>query len=173
MRRAYRCQIVLTTVPDELAPRRQDPRTSRSPDIGAEFPCDESGGRTGRDVEIYLYDLTPGGAGFVRAAVEDPSRLFDAALQRLESCSCTHSCYECLRSYKNKWDHKYLDRKLGAAFIRHVVWGELPTITGEDEDRLLRALRVDLEEAGHEVLAVDGGLRLPGLTDRVVVLATR
>ena len=29
-----------------------------------------SGGRTGRDVEIYLYDLTPGGAGFVRAAVE-------------------------------------------------------------------------------------------------------
>ena len=100
----------------------------------------------------------------------DPGRLFDVALKRLESCGCTHSCYECLRSYKNKWDHKYLDRKLGAAFIRHVVRGEQPTIESDDEDRLLRALRVDLEEAGHEVVAADGGLRLPALADRVVVL---
>lgn len=164
-------KIVLTTVAEALASAAAKILDIEESDIGAEFRVAmTSGGRTGRDVEIYLYDLTPGGAGFVRAAVEDPSRLFDAALQRLESCSCTHSCYECLRSYRNKWDHKYLDRKLGAAFIRHVVWGELPTITGEDEDRLLRALRVDLEEAGHEVLAVDGGLLLPGLTDRVVVL---
>ena len=35
-----------------------------------------------------------------------------SSVARLESCDCTHSCYDCLRSYKNKWDHKYLDRTL-------------------------------------------------------------
>ncbi len=164
-------KIVLTTVAEALAAAAAKVLDIEESDIGAEFRVAmTSGGRTGRDVEVYLYDLTPGGAGFVRTAAQDPGRLFDAALKRLESCGCTHSCYECLRSYKNKWDHKYLDRKLGAAFIRHVVRGEQPTIAADDEERLLRALRVDLEEAGHEVVALDGGLRLPGLADRVVVL---
>ncbi|MEO6323557.1 MAG: DEAD/DEAH box helicase [Thermoanaerobaculia bacterium] len=164
-------KIVLTTVAEALAAAAAKVLAIEASDIGAEFRVAmTSGGRTGRDVEVYLYDLTPGGAGFVRTAAQDPGRLFDAALGRLESCDCTHSCYECLRSYKNKWDHKYLDRKLGAAFIRHVVRGERPTIADDDEERLLRALRVDLEEAGNEVVALDGGLRLPGLADRVLVL---
>ncbi len=164
-------KIVLTTVAEALASAAAKILDIEESDIGAEFRVAmTSGGRTGHDVEVYLYDLTPGGAGFVRAAVEDPDLLFDTALQRLESCACTHSCYECLRSYKNKWDHKYLDRKLGAAFLRHVVRGEPPTIASDDEDRLLRALRVDLEEAGHEVVEVGGGLQLPGLADRVIVL---
>jgi ATP-dependent helicase YprA (DUF1998 family) len=164
-------KIVLTTVAEALAAAAAKVLDIEESDIGAEFRVAmTSGGRTGRDVEVYLYDLTPGGAGFVRSAVADPGRLFKEALARLESCRCTHSCYECLRSYKNKWDHKYLDRKLGAAFLRHVVRGEQPTVVDDDEQRLLRALRVDLEEAGHEVVAVEGGLRLSGLTDRVVVL---
>ena len=106
----------------------------------------------------------------MRAAVGEPERLFKTALKRLESCSCTHSCYECIRSYKNKWDHAYLERKLGAAFIRHVVFGEHPTISADDDSRLLRALLNDLEEAEENVVALDGGLRLPGVDDRVVVL---
>lgn len=164
-------KIILTTVAEALASAAAKVLDIEESDIGAEFRVAmTSEGRTGRDVEVYLYDLTPGGAGFVRAAVKKPGLLFDAALKRLESCGCTHSCYECLRSYKNKWDHKYLDRRLGAAFIRHVARGEQPTIADEDEERLLRALRVDLEEAGHKVVAADGGLRLPDLGDRVVVL---
>ena len=164
-------KIVLTTVAEALAAAAAKVLDIEASDIGAEFRVAMTPeGRTGRDVEVYLYDLTPGGAGFVRAAAGGPIRLFSTALERLESCSCTHSCYQCLRSYKNKWDHKYLDRKLGAAFIRHVVLGEQPTIAEEDEDRLLDALRVDLAEAGHDVIALDGGLRLPGLDGRVVVL---
>lgn len=164
-------KIVLTTVAEALASASAKLLDIEESDIGAEFRVAmTSGGRTGHQVEVYLYDLTPGGAGFVRAAVNDPRRLFETALERLESCSCTHSCYECLRSYKNKWDHKYLDRKLGAAFIRHIVFGEHPTISADDDNHLLRALQVDLEEAGHDVVALDGGLRLPALADRVVVL---
>jgi hypothetical protein len=164
-------KIVLTTVAEALASAAAKLLDIEESDIGAEFRVAmTSGGRTGRHVEVYLYDLTPGGAGFVRAAVDEPRRLFETALERLDSCNCTHSCYECLRSYKNKWDHKYLDRKLGAAFIRHIVFGEYPTISADDDSRLLRALQADLEESGHDIVALDGGIRLPALANRVVVL---
>ena len=163
-------KIVLTTVAEALstaAARLQDIEES---DIGAEYRVAmTSGGRTGKEVEVYLYDLTPGGAGFVRAAVGDAVTLFDYALGRLESCNCTHSCYECLRSYKNRWDHKHLHRALGAAFLRHVVRGELPTIPAVAERRMLRALAVDLAESGQKVQEIDGGLRLAYLDRRVVL----
>ncbi|MCA1791325.1 MAG: DUF1998 domain-containing protein [Thioalkalivibrio sp.] len=164
-------RIVLTTVAEALASAAAKILDIDESDIGAEFRVAmTSGGRTGNQVEIYLYDLTPGGAGFVRSAAADPKRLFKEALARLESCDCTHSCYECLRSYKNKWDHKYLDRNLGGAFIRHVIQGEVPTLWTDDEERLLQALEVDLIESGHSVERVEGGLRLSELSDRIVVL---
>ena len=164
-------KIVLTTVAEALASAAAKILDIEESDIGAEFRVAMTGGgRTGKQVEVYLYDLTPGGAGFVGSAAADPKRLFEKALDRLESCDCTHSCYDCLRSYKNKWDHKYLDRTLAAAFIRHVVNGEVPTLGADDEQRLLRALEVDLIESGHEVERVEGGLRLPELSGRIVAL---
>ena len=164
-------RIVLTTVAEALASAAAKILDIEESDIGAEFRVAmTSGGRTGKQVEVYLYDLTPGGAGFVGSAAADPKRLFEEALARLESCDCTHSCYDCLRSYKNKWDHKYLDRTLAAAFIRHVVNGEAPTLGADDEMRLLRALEVDLIESGHAVERVEGGLCLPELSGRIVAL---
>ena len=155
-------KIVLTTVAEALASTAASILGIEESDIGAEFRVAMTGGgKTGKQVEVYLYDLTPGGAGFVRSAAANPKKLFEAALARLESCNCTHSCYDCLRSYKNKWDHKYLDRTLAAAFIRHVVNGETPTLGADDEQRLLRALEVDLIESGYAVERVEGGLRLP------------
>ena len=164
-------KVVLTTVAEALASAAAKILDIEASDIGAEFRVAmTSGGRSGNQVEVYLYDLTPGGAGFVGSAAADPKALFEEALARLESCGCTHSCYECLRSYKNKWDHKHLDRTLGAAFIRHVFQGEAPTLGGEEEERLLHALQVDLIESGHAVERVEGGLRLPELSGRMVVL---
>ncbi len=164
-------KIVLTTVAESLASTAASILGIEDSDIGAEFRVAmTSGGRTGKQVEIYLYDLTPGGAGFVRAAAANAKKLFEAALQRLENCNCTHSCYSCMRSYKNKWDHKYFDRTLAATFIRHVINGEQPTLGADEERRLLRALELDLIEAGHDVEQVSGGLRLPKLSGRIVVL---
>ena len=163
-------KIVLTTVAEALATAAASLLGIEETDIGAEYRVAmTSGGRTGSQVEVYLYDLTPGGAGFVRAAAQDARALFETALKKLESCTCTHSCYQCLRSYKNKWDHKYLDRGLAASFIRHVVSGESPTISEADEHRLLRALAVDLVESGQSVEELEGGLRLTG-RGRIVVL---
>src|SRR5690606_2681300 len=78
--------------------------------------------------------------------------------------------YKCLRSYKNKWDHKYFDRRLATAFIRHILFGETPTITVEEEHQLLRPLARELTESGHRVEEVKGGLRLPDVDGRIVVL---
>ena len=164
-------KIVLTTVAEALASTTASILGIDESDIGAEFRVAmTSGGRTGKQVEVYLYDLTPGGAGFVRSSAADTKKLFETALKRLESCDCTHSCYSCLRSYKNRWDHKYLDRTLASAFIRHIINGERPTIGIDEERRLLRTLQVDMIESGHEVEQVPGGLKLPGFSGRIVVL---
>ena len=163
-------RIVLTTVAEALAGAAAHILGIEESDIGAEYRVAmTSGGQTGKEVEVYLYDLTPGGAGFVRGAVQDAGALLDAAIKRLECCSCTHSCYECLRSYKNRWDHKHFHRLLGAAFLRHVVHGELPTIPVGEELRLLRALAVDLAESGRSVEELNGGLRLADPDRRVVL----
>ena len=164
-------KVVLTTVAEALASAASEILEIEASEIGAEYRVAmTSGGRTGNQVEVYLYDLTPGGAGFVSAATAKPAALFEEALARLESCDCTHSCYECLRSYKNKWDHKYLDRTMGAAFLRHVFNGEPPTLEVEDEARIRRALEVDLVESGYTVERVEGGLRLPEISGRLVVI---
>lgn len=164
-------KIVLTTVAEALAATAAKLQDIEAADIGAEYRVAmTSGGRTGKQVEIYLYDLTPGGAGFVSSAASNASALFEEALRKLESCRCTHSCYECLCSYKNKWDHKYLHRGLAASFLRHVVYGEIPTITPEDEQRLLRSLTKDLRESGHTVEELPGAIRLPDIENRIVIL---
>ncbi len=164
-------KIVLTTVAQALAATVAKLQDIDESDIGAEYRVAmTNGGRIGNQVEVYLYDLTPGGAAFVRSAASDAEQLFDETLRRLESCHCTHSCYECLRSYKNKWDHKYLHRGLAAAFLRHVVHGETPTIQPGEDQRLLHALAVDLEESGYQVEEVKGGLRFTDIDDRLVVL---
>jgi ATP-dependent helicase YprA (DUF1998 family) len=164
-------RIVLTTVAEALASATAKLQDIEESDIGAEYRVAmTSGGRTGTQVEVYLYDLTSGGAGYVRAAANQAERVFQLALERLESCSCTHSCYECLRSYKNKWDHRYLHRGLAAAFIRHVLRGERPTIDSDVEQSLLRSLAVDISESGHDLEELEGGLMLPSTDDRIVVL---
>ena len=164
-------KIVLTTVAEALAGAAARIQDIEESDIGAEYRVAMTpGGRIGSEVEVFLHDLTPGGAGFVRTAAAGAEGLFETALERLESCRCTHSCYECLRSYKNKWDHKYLDRQLAAAFIRHIVHGEVPRIDEASEHRLLHALAVDLKESGQHIETLNGGLRLAGHDGRIVVL---
>ena len=164
-------RIVLTTVAEALSAAASILQDIEDSEIGAEFRVAMTdGGRIGKQVEIYLYDLTPGGAGFVRSAARAPSKLFDKALERLESCTCSHSCYQCLRSYKNKWDHKYFHRGLAAAFIRHIVYGDIPTISAEADRRLLHELALHLDKSGHKVEEIQGGLRMPDIDQRVVVL---
>ncbi len=90
-------------------------------------------GRQGLEAEIYLYDTLAGGAGFSRRVFSLGLSVFEDALNILETCpdSCDRSCYRCLRSYKNKFEHDLLDRHVGASLLRLLVRGERPDLNPE------------------------------------------
>lgn len=94
-------------------------------------------GREGLEAEIYLYDTLSGGAGFSRRVGELGVTVLEDALGLLESCpsQCDRSCYRCLRSFRNRFEHDLLDRYLGASLLRYLL---------RDEDPVLDDLRLDL-----------------------------
>ncbi len=109
-------------------------------------------------IDLYLYDQAAGGAGFVKAAARDPQKLVDAAIALLDGCDCDDSCYQCLRSYKNRYDHALFDRRIGADLLRACFNGVPLAISAEREDYALDRLAADLEESGATTERLDGGL---------------
>jgi ATP-dependent helicase YprA (DUF1998 family) len=95
-------------------------------ELQAEYrPALTPGGGEGLEAEIYLYDTLSGGAGFARRVADLGAELFERALQLLGECpeECDRSCYRCLRSFKNRFEHDLLDRHLGASFLRYLLRG--------------------------------------------------
>lgn len=166
-------RIVLTTIAEALGIAAAALLDVDASDIGGghRAALNENGAR-GNEVEVFLYDTAPGGAGFAAAAARDPQDLLTRALTLLENCECSSSCYACLRSHKNRWDHADLDRHLGASFLRHVLYGERPWVPEKVEDRLLDLLANDLTDAGEVAERLPGGiLRLPDYGDRSLVIS--
>jgi hypothetical protein len=54
--------------------------------------------------------------------------LFQKALKLMKACSenCDASCYRCLRSFKNKFEHRLLDRHVGAELVEYLLSGSIP-----------------------------------------------
>ena len=137
----------------------------------------DAGGADGREAEIYIYDTLPGGAGFARRVGGLGLAVFERALRILEVCpdNCDRSCYRCLRSYKNKFEHDLLDRYLGSSLLRFVLSGTTPTLDPQRLDRSTDLLLEDLERSGVEGLSLkrDEMVAVAGLPDiRVPILAT-
>lgn len=124
-------------------------------------------GREGREAEIYIYDTLPGGAGFARRVGELGIPIFEDALKILEACpdNCDRSCYRCLRSYKNKFEHGLLDRHVGASLLRFVLRGTTPTLDAGRLGRSTELLFQDLQRQGVDGLTLErnGRLSIPGL----------
>ena len=115
-------------------------------ELQAEYrPALTEDGRQGLEAEIYLYDTLPGGAGFARRVGELGLAVFEEALHILEECPeiCDRSCYRCLRSYKNKFEHDLLDRHLGASLLRYLIYGSNPTM---DAGRLQGSTKLLFED---------------------------
>ena len=108
------------------------------------------GGRSGAEAEIYLYDTLAGGAGFAQRAGQLGLKLFDRALSLLRDCpaNCETSCYRCLRSYRNKFDHSDLDRHIGASLLEYLLTGDSPTLDPERAKSSLSLLFQDLTRLG-------------------------
>lgn len=74
----------------------------------------------GARMEFILYDLAPGGAGFVKEAFENWDAVVQSSLRVCESCKCESACYDCLKSYGNQAFHDKLNRRDVVSFIKSV-----------------------------------------------------
>lgn len=116
-------------------------------ELAAEFrPALSGGGPSGREAEIYMYDTLSGGAGFTRRLQDEGRRLYEEAIALLMTCpdKCDRSCYRCLRSFGNRFEHDRLDRFMGADLLQHVLTGHVPSLTKQREERALDLLEADL-----------------------------
>jgi ATP-dependent helicase YprA (DUF1998 family) len=148
-------------------------------ELQAEYrPALTAAGRDGREAEIYIYDTLPGGAGFAQRVGHLGLVVFEEALRILENCpdNCDRSCYRCLRSYKNKFEHDLLDRQLGSSLLRFLLTGDSPTLDTARVNRSVDLLFQDLERQGLSGLALErnGSVSVPGLQNATApILATK
>lgn len=72
---------------------------------------------------FVLYDDVPGGAGLARAAYDRIADVVAAAVALCESCTCgeSSSCYGCLRTYGNQFEHENLNRSLVVEAFRPLL----------------------------------------------------
>lgn len=123
--------VALRTVSDALTLAACRMLELDANELQAEFrPALTDAGRNGREAEIYIYDTLSGGAGFARRVGDLGVALFEESLNILEDCPdhCDGSCYRCLRSYKNKFEHELLDRHLGTSLLKYLITGKQPTL---------------------------------------------
>ncbi len=99
-------------------------------------PQELAGERIGRDKgrRILLWEEAEGGAGVLRALVEEPSALAEVAHKALEIChfdpatgqdlvgvACAQACYHCLLSYANQREHAWLDRHRARPWLEELA----------------------------------------------------
>jgi hypothetical protein len=170
--------VALRTVSEALTKASCSKLELEVRELQAEYrPALTAAGREGKEAEIYLYDTLPGGAGFAKRVGLLQLVVFEEALRILEDCpdGCDRSCYRCLRSYKNKFEHDLLDRHLGASLLRFAMYGTKPTLDPRRIESSTSLLVEDLERHGVEGLLLERRktVAVPGLGSIVVpILAT-
>jgi hypothetical protein len=129
-------------------------------------------GQSGNESEIYLYDTLPGGAGFTRQAGERIGEILETALAILGKCDCDTSCYKCLRSFKNKFEHDRLDRILARDLLLFASQGVFPTVTTSRERQALASIADDVlrQSGGALKVQVSTSLSIDGIGDVIVPL---
>lgn len=115
-------------------------------------------GPTGLEAEIFLYDTLPGGAGFAGQLASRGEELLRLALTLLKTCpeDCDASCYRCLRSFKNKFEHSLLDRHVGAELLEYLVNGDLPLFDTRRLTRSAELLADDIERNDNSLRVTRG-----------------
>jgi ATP-dependent helicase YprA (DUF1998 family) len=117
-------------------------------ELQAEYrPALTPGGHAGLEAEIYVYDTLAGGAGFAQRVGDIGRPIFDEALSVLEGCpsGCDHSCYRCLRSFKNRFEHELLDRHVGASLLGYLLEDVQPALDKGRMENSTDRLFTDLE----------------------------
>ena len=97
-------------------------------------------------VELFLYDTTPGGAGFASKTFERFDEVQTKVKSILSKCECKSSCHSCLRTYNNKFWHNKLNRFYGLALLNYAMEAITPIVDKERTkifvDQLRRTLNL-------------------------------
>jgi ATP-dependent helicase YprA (DUF1998 family) len=171
-------QIALRTISEALTVAATSRLEIESGELQAEFrPALSPSGHEGLEAEIYIYDTLAGGAGFARRVGEFGRSIFEGAIEILESCpaDCDNSCYRCLRSFKNRFEHSMLDRHLAASLLRYVVHDEPPIMSKTRIESAVNRLYEDLSRQGRPDLELsrNGQVNVPGIGNiEAPILAT-
>jgi hypothetical protein len=151
--------VALRTVSEAVAKAGSQMLEIEPGELMAEYrPSLTPEGRDGLKAEIFLYDTLPGGAGFSSQLVDRGVELFERALQLMKTCpeNCDASCYRCLRSFKNKFEHILLDRHVGAELLEYLLTGQLPEFDPARLQKSTTWLSNDLRRQGGETTYQDG-----------------
>jgi hypothetical protein len=146
--------VALRTVSEALAKAGCKMLDIEPGELMAEFrPSLTPEGREGRRAEIFLYDTLPGGAGFSSQLVHRGPELFSLALDIARTCpeGCDASCYRCLRSFKNKFEHTLLDRHVAAELLDYLITGTIPAFNVARIASSTELLAKDLQRQGSKV----------------------
>jgi hypothetical protein len=132
----------------------------------------------GLKAEIFLYDTLAGGAGFSSQLVGRGTELLQRALQLMNACpeDCDASCYRCLRSFKNKFEHILLDRHVGAELLEYLLTGQLPKFNPTRLQKSTAWLSNDLRRQAEPGMTYQDNFQFPagkGASVAVPILATR
>lgn len=93
-----------------------------------------------RQVDLYLYDLLPGGAGYTLEVKANLDLVLQETRRLLSACHCESSCYRCIRHYGNQFRHGLLDRHLALALLEVVLEKKEPNLGQLDYSARLGAL---------------------------------
>ena len=172
-------QVALRTLAEALTIEATSQLEIEASELQAEFrPALTPRGNLGLDAEIYLYDTLPGGAGFTRRVADLDLAIFDGTLARLENCpaNCDESCYQCLRSFGNRFEHTLLDRHLGASLLRYLLRTEAPVLSQQRLDLAADKLCFDLQSRGLDGVTLERNVEVnvPGIGNVLApILATK
>ena len=162
--------IALRTVCEATTAAACDLLELEPAELQAEYrPALTEAGQAGQEAEIYIYDTLSGGAGFSRHVNDLGVQLFHRALEILNDCpeNCDRSCYRCLRSYKNKFEHDQLDRFLGATLLQYMIDGGEPVVNTERLSTVTSLLYNDLciQNRSDLTISRDATLSVPEVGD--------
>lgn len=174
----YPTDVALRTLSEALAKAACDLLAIEPGELMAEYrPALTPAGINGLEAEIFLYDTLPGGAGFSTQLASRGDELFTGALNLMKDCreNCDSSCYRCLRSFKNKFEHGLLDRHVGAELLEYLISGEMQPF---DPRRILASTTLLLRDLNRQadgtMFEADKLVDVPGLGQVVIpILATR
>jgi hypothetical protein len=150
----YTTDVALRTVSEALAKAACKLLEIEPGELMAEYrPALTQPGAEGLEAEIFLYDTLPGGAGFASQLPDRGVELFHLALDLMKTCpeDCDASCYRCLRSFKNKFEHTLLDRHVGTELLEYLVTGSLPPFDQRRLSNSIGLLRDDIERNGDDL----------------------